>query len=144
MTQPSTPTDPAGHYVYGRHVLDLTDRLNAAGSYEEAAQLVDHVLEPTDGLLERLAEFFEAAAEQARASETDDGFDLSYDFQDAAATVRALGEDLHVAVDRMQALGPPRHHSPQETVAGHYPAHRPPGLPAPAAPPTGPSCGRAR
>lgn len=72
----------------------------------QAAALTSQVLEPTDGLLERLAEFFEAAAEKARETDHDDGFDLHYDLQDAAATVRDLGEDLHAVVDRMRALPP--------------------------------------
>ncbi|GGU55285.1 hypothetical protein GCM10010211_19970 [Streptomyces albospinus] len=102
----TTPTDPNGRYPYGRQVLALTDQLNGATSYEHAAALTDQVLEPTDGLLERLAEFFEAAAEKAKESDHDDGFDLHYDLDDAAATLRGLGEDLHVAVDRMRALAP--------------------------------------
>lgn len=75
-------------------------------SYEQAAALADPVLEPTDGLLARLAEFFEAPAEKAKESGHDDGFDLHYGLKDAAATVRGLGEDLHVAVDRTRALAP--------------------------------------
>ena len=146
LAERTTPTDPAGHYVHGRHVLDLTDRLNDAASYEEAAQLADQVLEPTDGLLERLAEFFEAAAEKAKESEQDDGFDLSDDLQEAAATVRALGEDLHVAVERMQALAVPRRQSWQEALVGHHAAaHRSPGRPTPPPPPpAGRSPGRTR
>ncbi|MEE1838048.1 hypothetical protein [Streptomyces sp. SP17KL33] len=143
MTQPRTPTDPTSHYVYGRIVLDLTDRLNATESFDKAAQFVDHILEPTDGLLERLAEFFEAAAEKAKESEADDGFDLHHDLQDAAATVRTLGEDLHVAVDRLKAFAPPqpkgRRHSTAEAVG-----RRSPGLPSPSGSSDGPSTGRSR
>ncbi|MFD2683697.1 hypothetical protein ACFS5L_02255 [Streptomyces phyllanthi] len=115
----STPTDLTGHYVHGRAVLGLTDRLNAAASYEEAAQLTDQVLEPTDGLLERLA-VFEAAAEKAKESEREDGFDLCDDLQEAAVTVRDLGENLHVAVDRMRALAAPPRRNWQEAVADYY------------------------
>ncbi|MFD8590797.1 hypothetical protein ACFV1B_14825 [Streptomyces sp. NPDC059637] len=104
---PTTPTDPEGRYVYGRAVLDLTDRLNAAGTYEEAAAFTDHILDPIDGLLERLADFFDAAAEKVKEAESEDGFDLHYDFGDAAASLRSLGEDLHVATDRMRVLVPP-------------------------------------
>ncbi len=68
----------------------------------------------------RLAEFFEAAAEKAKESDHDDGFDLHYDLEDAAATVRGLGEDLHVAVDRMRALAPgsPARQAAKATVPG--------------------------
>lgn len=116
----TTPTDPNIRYPYGRQVLALTDQLNGATSYEHAAALTDQVLEPTDGLLERLAEFFEAAAEKADESDHDDAFDLRCDLEDAASTLRGLGEDLHVAVDRMRALAPrisPRQ-ATKATVAG--------------------------
>uniref|UniRef100_A0AAU2AF12 Uncharacterized protein n=1 Tax=Streptomyces sp. NBC_00093 TaxID=2975649 RepID=A0AAU2AF12_9ACTN len=141
----STPTDPAGRYILGRHILDLTDRLNAAVSYDDAARLADQVLEPTDGLLERLAEFFEAAAEKAKESEHDDGFELHDDLQDAAAAVRALGEDLHVVVDRMQALAHLPRQNWQAAVADHYStAPSTPHPPAVPPPPPAPARGRTR
>ncbi|MEU0844013.1 hypothetical protein ABZ370_31680 [Streptomyces sp. NPDC005962] len=107
----ATPTaddsmDPATTYVYGDALLALTDRLNGTQSYAEVAALLDQVLDPANGLLERLGEFFEAAGEKAKEAEQDDGFDLSYDLADAAAEIRDLGEVLHVAEDRMRALTP--------------------------------------
>ena len=106
------PADVSGNadrtFVYGDVLLALTDRLNATESPTDAAALLHQILDPTSGLLERLGEFFEAAAEKAKESEQDDGFDLHYDLQDAAATLRSLGEDLHTAVDRMRALAPAR------------------------------------
>ncbi|MFD7013923.1 hypothetical protein [Streptomyces sp. NPDC059928] len=80
------------------------------------------MLEPTDGLLERLAEFFEAAAEKTKDSELDDAFDLHDDLQDAAETLRHLGEDLHLAVDQMRALGAPPRRSWRAEFAAHYSA----------------------
>lgn len=94
--------------AYGDALLALTDRLNATESHADAAALLHQILDPTSGLLERLGEFFEAAAEKAKEAEQDDGFDLHYDLEDAAATLRSLGEDLHTAVDRMRALAPAR------------------------------------
>ncbi|WP_405889823.1 hypothetical protein OG427_07185 [Streptomyces sp. NBC_00133] len=137
--EPTTPSDPAGHFVYGRALLALTGQLNGTESYEDAATLVDQVLEPIDGLLERLAEFFETAGEKAKESEQDDGFDLSGDFEDAAAEVRRLGESLHVAVDRMRALAAPPRPSWQAQVAAYYatavaPTNRPALAPASARP----------
>ncbi|MFE0207388.1 hypothetical protein [Streptomyces sp. NPDC058985] len=85
---------------------ELTDRLNGAESHADAAALLHQILEPTDGLLTQLGEFFEAAGEKAKEAEEDDGFDLSYDLADAAAEIRQLGEVLHVAEDRMRALTP--------------------------------------
>ncbi|MEN8654407.1 hypothetical protein ABCR94_28370 [Streptomyces sp. 21So2-11] len=120
-------------YVYGDAVLALTDRLNGAESHAEAAALLHQVLDPTQGLLGRLGEFFEAAGEKAKEAEQDDGFDLSDDLAHAAAEIRALGEDLHVAEDRMRSLTtPPQAHRPAA-----LPAHAPP-LPLPALPPARP------
>lgn len=106
--------------MYGRQVLALTAQLNGATSYERAAALADQVLEPTDGLLERLAEFFEAAAEKAKETDHDDGVDLHYDLEDTASTLPGIGEDLHVAVDRMRALAPrsPARQATKATVTG--------------------------
>ncbi|MFP8903922.1 hypothetical protein [Streptomyces atacamensis] len=121
---PVTPSDPEGRYVYGRAVLDLTDRLNAAGTYEETATLTDHVLNPTEGLLDRLADFFEAAAEKAKEAESEDGFDLHDDLDHAAASLRSLGEDLHTATDRIRVLAPPSQAAgpPQRIAATAVPA----------------------
>ncbi|MYS55157.1 hypothetical protein GTW46_34770 [Streptomyces sp. SID6013] len=97
---------PGAAYAYGDALRDLTDRLNGAESPADAAALLHRILEPTDGLLAQLGEFFEAAGEKAKEAEEDDGFDLSYDLADAAAEIRHLGEVLHVAEDRMRALTP--------------------------------------
>lgn len=110
--------------AYGDALLALTDRLNATESHADAAALLHQVLDPTSGLLERLGEFFEAAGEKAKEAEQDDGFDLHYDLEDAAATVRSLGEDLHTAVDRMRALAPAR-----QTPSAALPSGPSPGLP---------------
>ncbi|WP_242535422.1 hypothetical protein [Streptomyces albidoflavus] len=75
--------DRAPLYAYGDTLRDLTDRLNAAASHSDAAPLLHQVLEPTDGLLVQLGEFFEAAGEKAKEADEDDGFELSYDLADA-------------------------------------------------------------
>ncbi|MGW9400773.1 hypothetical protein [Streptomyces sp. NPDC055642] len=100
------PPDRATVYVHGDALRALTDRLNGAESHADAAALLHQVLDPINGLLAQLGEFFEAAGEKAKEAEEDDGFDLSYDLADAAAEVRNLGEVLHVAEDRMRALTP--------------------------------------
>ncbi|MGQ4333888.1 hypothetical protein [Streptomyces hayashii] len=109
---PAQPTPPARGIpgtpdrgpVYGDALRALTDRLNEAESHADAAALLHQILEPTDGLLAQLGDFFEAAGEKAKEAGEDDGFDLSYDLADAAAEIRSLGEVLHVAEDRMRAL----------------------------------------
>ncbi|GAB3121149.1 hypothetical protein GCM10027160_38070 [Streptomyces calidiresistens] len=110
--------------------MELTDRLNAARTVGEAAALTEPVLHPTEGLLERLADFFEAAAEKARETETDDGFDLRDDLDHAAASLREIAEELHGVPLRMHALAPP------PRAAG--PSRRLPGTPPPPPPSTTP------
>ncbi|MFB7481895.1 hypothetical protein ACFUEM_25105 [Streptomyces anulatus] len=102
--------DSAGHvpvYTHGDAVLALTDQLNGTESHADAAALLHQILDPVNGLLERLGEFFEAAAEKAKDSEEDDGFELSYDLADAAAEVRNLTEVLDMAEARMRTLTSP-------------------------------------
>ncbi|WP_055469709.1 hypothetical protein [Streptomyces ardesiacus] len=125
---------PGAAYAYGDALRDLTDRLNAAESPADAAALLHQILQPTDGLLAQLGEFFEAAGEKAKEAEEDDGFDLSYDLADAAAEIRHLGEVLHVAEDRMRALTP------------LTPAPRAPSAPAraPSLPPAAPTASPSR
>ncbi|MGW3848990.1 hypothetical protein [Streptomyces fagopyri] len=120
ITRVTTPTDSAGDRGIGHSVLTLVDHLNGTATYGAAADVVDEVLDPDDGVLVRLGDFFEAAAAQANTADTQGGWDLSYVFEDAAATVRELGTDLHAASDRMRDLGPPIKRSWQEGVARYY------------------------
>lgn len=102
----STRTEPDGRYVYGRAILSLTDQLRSSSSYEDAAALTDQILDPIDGLLERLQEFFDAAGNKAKEAGTEDGLDLHDDLAHAAHQLRRIGEDLHVATDVMRVLVP--------------------------------------
>ncbi|MGP3775456.1 hypothetical protein ACTWJ8_32015 [Streptomyces sp. SDT5-1] len=115
-----TPSDPQGRLLYGHQILNLTDQLNGTETAEAAAGLTEHVLDADDGVLVRLSEFFEAAAEKAKETGTDAGWDLADDFTDAAATLVSLGEDLHVATDRLRALDRPPRPSWQAQAANHY------------------------
>ncbi|WP_328549841.1 hypothetical protein [Streptomyces sp. NBC_00366] len=120
VTRIATPTDPLSRRVYGQQILSLTDQLNGAETYAGAADVVEHVADPNDGVLVRLSEFFEAAAVQANVADTDDGWDLSHIFEDAAATLISLAEDVCEAGQQMQSLGPPQKRSWQEGVASYY------------------------
>ncbi|MEW2305387.1 hypothetical protein AB0958_36460 [Streptomyces sp. NPDC006655] len=151
VTRITTPTDPRGTRVYGQQILSLTDRLNGAETYARAADLVEHVVHPDDGVLVRLGQFFEAAATQANVADTDDGWYLSHLCEDTAATLTSLAEDMREAGHQMQRLGPPRKRSWQEGVASYNAtAPRPrtgatPAAEAPSAtPPTTPRPGRSR
>ncbi|MEU9987883.1 hypothetical protein AB0E10_13990 [Streptomyces sp. NPDC048045] len=120
VTRITTPTNPAGDGVLGHSVLALVGHLNGTATYGAAADIVDEVVDPHDGVLVRLGDFFEAAAAQANAAGTQSGWDLSYVFEDAAATVRELGTDLHAASDRMRDLGPLPNRGWQEGIARYY------------------------
>ncbi|MEU2375063.1 hypothetical protein [Streptomyces misionensis] len=121
--------DQAPAYVYGDAILALTDHLNGTASYREVAALLHQMGDPINGLLERLADFVEAAGERAKESEDDDGFDLSYDLADAAADIRKAGEVLYVAEDRMRALSPAPATPRSPAGPSRTPASAPPGLP---------------
>ncbi|MFJ1602549.1 hypothetical protein ACIOHS_04130 [Streptomyces sp. NPDC088253] len=150
VTRITTPTDPLGTRVHGQQILSLTDQLNGAETYAGAADLVEHVADPDDGVLVRLGEFFEAAAVQANMVDTADGWDLSHVFEDSAATLSSLGDDLRRVGEQMRALGPPRKQSWQEGVASYYataPSPRTGAAPAASeepsvGPPTPPKPGR--
>ncbi|WP_198358323.1 hypothetical protein [Streptomyces fildesensis] len=130
---PAEVADSSAVYVYGNALLALTDQLNGAGSHAEAAALLHQILDPINGLLERLGEFFEAAGEKAKEAQEDDGFDLSYDLADAACEIRNLGEVLHVAEDRMRALTAQAPASRPTMAPARTP--RPPASVLPPAPP---------
>ncbi|MGW1235014.1 hypothetical protein [Streptomyces californicus] len=88
-------------------VLKLTDQINGSTSHVQVAALLRQVLDPEDGVLVRLADSLEAAADKAKEAEQVDGFDLSHDLADAAAEVRSLVEDLQTAEPRMRTLTSP-------------------------------------
>ncbi|MEU5838702.1 hypothetical protein ABZ820_34270 [Streptomyces diacarni] len=141
-----TPTDPHGRCTAGHQVLALTDRLGGAETYDEAAEATEHVLDEADGVLTRLGQFFEAAAEECRASGADEGFELACRFEDAAATLTDLSDELHGASDQMRSLGPPPDPRWQAQVARYYattpqrpgPASPTPTMSGPPAPPVRP------
>ncbi|QNT91914.1 hypothetical protein HEP81_01585 [Streptomyces griseofuscus] len=122
-------TGQAPAYVYGDAILALTDHLTGTASYTEVAALLHQMGDPINGLLERLADFVEAAGEKAKESEDDDGFDLSYDLADAAADIRKAGEVLYVAEDRMRALSPAPATPRSPAGPSRTPASAAPGLP---------------
>lgn len=131
-TAPRLSTAAPAATVGGDAILQLTDELNGSSSSAQAAALLHQVLEPSDGLLARLADFFEAAAEKAKEAEDDDGFDLSYEFADAAAEVRNLGEVLQTAESQMRSLAPPpQAPRPLPSSSGRPPLPPPPRPTAP-------------
>ncbi|MFE5647520.1 hypothetical protein ACFQ8Q_00155 [Streptomyces cyaneofuscatus] len=116
----------------GDALLELTDQINGSTSHVQAATLLRQILDPDEGVLARLADSLEAAADKAKEAEQDDGFDLSHDLAGAAAEVRRLGEDLQTTEARMRTLT-----SPVPTPRPPLSPIRTPPLP-PRHPPTAP------
>ncbi|MFD4123914.1 hypothetical protein ACFXKK_02680 [Streptomyces globisporus] len=116
----------------GDALLELTDQINGSTSHVQAAALLRQILDPDEGVLARLADSLEAAADKAKEAEEDDGFDLFHDLAGAAAEVRSLGEDLQTAEARMRRLT-----SPVPTPRPPLSPSRTPPLP-PRHPPTAP------
>ncbi|MET7795310.1 hypothetical protein OG528_29690 [Streptomyces platensis] len=122
---PEAPNDadPQDSHSAGLQMRDLTDRMLGADSYVRAEYHADQVLHPDFGVMAQLGEFFEAAAEQAEASGSDEGSELQYRFTEAATRLTALGEELADAPERLRELGPPKPHR-RDHVA-HYNATTP-------------------
>ncbi|MCA1223239.1 hypothetical protein [Streptomyces sp. 8L] len=113
---PAASQDPP--YAVADALVALTDQLRNADSYDQAADLTNQILDPIDGLLERLSDFFDAAGDKAAESgPCDDGPDLPTDLKDAARDIRYLGEVLAMAADHMRALTPPHVSGPKTAPA---------------------------
>ncbi|MFB9464955.1 hypothetical protein [Streptomyces cinereospinus] len=105
--QAPTPTDPLGRYSVGRAVLDLTDQVNAATTAGQAADALDQILDPADGVLIRLQEALEAAAEKCNDFDEDgSSFGLSDRFTAASEQLTQVGHDLDSAAFDFRALEP--------------------------------------
>ncbi|WP_406738947.1 hypothetical protein OG365_30920 [Streptomyces sp. NBC_00853] len=102
---------PDARFPYGNLLHTLSSAVLASTDEREATEVLHQLVDGTDGLLTRLAELLDTTADRARAYDLDDGDDdafyLAKDLADAAVQVRRLGEDLHVAPERMAGLSPP-------------------------------------
>ncbi|QDY78188.1 hypothetical protein [Streptomyces qinzhouensis] len=101
----TTPSDPAGLRVYGQQILRLTDQLGAARSPVEAADLAEHVLDPHDGVLVRLSQFFETAVEVVKDVGADEGWEVADAFEAAAETINTVFDDLDETAGELRSLG---------------------------------------
>ncbi|WP_282697780.1 hypothetical protein [Streptomyces sp. CC208A] len=136
---PSASADePDARFPYGRLLFALTARVSASTDERQIAALLHQVLDGNDGLLTRLGEFFDAAADKARARDRNDGDDdafyLAKDLAEAATRLRRLGEDLHVVPERMAGLAAG---SPAEPWRPLSPGAMTASLPTPPAPAPG-------
>ncbi|GLF95559.1 hypothetical protein [Streptomyces yaizuensis] len=101
----TTPSDPGGRQVLGQQLLRLTDQLGAARSPAEAADLAEHVLDPNDGVLVRLSQFFETAVEVVRDVGADEGREVADVFEAAAEGLTTLFDDLDETASELRSLG---------------------------------------
>ncbi|WP_328486033.1 hypothetical protein [Streptomyces zaomyceticus] len=134
-SSPATGDEPDSRFPYGNLLFALTAHVSTSTDEREVAAPLHQVLDGNDGLLTRLAELFDAAAEKARAHDRNDGDDdafyLAKDLADAATRLRGLGEDLHVVPERMVALASPSPSQPWRPFQPGVMAGVPGGLPAP-------------
>ncbi|MCE7080162.1 hypothetical protein [Streptomyces sp. ST2-7A] len=108
--------------------------MNGSATYAEAAGTLEEVIDPDNGLLPRLHEFFEAAAEQANAFEDIEGWQLADRFTDAAGQLADLWEELADSADELRALGPSAPGwQPGAAVSRSTTAHCSPSSPCPEA-----------
>lgn len=102
-SRPTTPTDPHGLHVVGSQILRLTDQIRGAANARAAANALDQLLDPTDGVLIRLQEALEAAAEQV--GDLDGAaYELADRFTAASEQLTSVGEELDGAADEFRAL----------------------------------------
>ena len=89
----ATPANPLGRYTAGAELLRLTDQVRSAENGAELRQVVDHLLHPEHGALERVREALEAAGEQITDLD-DEAYQLSDRFGLAAELVSTAQAEL--------------------------------------------------
>ncbi len=99
----TTPTDPHGLHVVGGQVLSLTDRINGASDAAQTARAVDQLINPTDGVLIRLQEALESAAEKVTDLD-DDAYELADRFTAASEHLTAATEELKGTTEELRDL----------------------------------------
>ncbi|MFB7128236.1 hypothetical protein [Kitasatospora sp. NPDC056273] len=110
----TTPTDPQGLKVAGRQVLELADQIRGASSAADAATAVDQLLDPDDGVLTRLREALEAAAEQV-AGLAPDKYELSDRLSSGAELISTAEAELADTLSDLRTLGT----APAQPGPGH-------------------------
>ncbi|MFC9329065.1 hypothetical protein [Kitasatospora sp. NPDC057015] len=118
----TTPTDPHGLRVIGQQVLRLTDHIRGASTGAQAADALDQLLAPEDGVIPRLREALEAAAEQVTDLDPDQ-HELSDRFSAATEWISNAESELEDAVVHLRAVGPAPElpaHSYQAQIAAFY------------------------
>ena len=96
--------NPLGRYVASSEVLRLTDRIKAAESGPELREVVDHLLHPENGVLERVREALEAAGEQVTDFDVE-AYRLADRFAFAAEFLTAAQGELIGTEGNLSRLG---------------------------------------
>ncbi|WP_042419773.1 hypothetical protein [Streptacidiphilus anmyonensis] len=89
----ATAVNPLGPYTVGAELLRLADRIRSAENGTELRQVVDHLLHPEHGALERLREALEAVGEQITDLDVE-AYRLADRFGFAAEFVSAAQSEL--------------------------------------------------
>ncbi|WP_188305730.1 hypothetical protein [Streptomyces sp. CBMA123] len=100
----TTPTDPQGLKAAGRQVLELADQIRGASSAADAANALDQLLDPDDGVLARLREALEAAAEQVTDLAPDE-YELSDRFSSSAELIGTAEAELADTISDLRTIG---------------------------------------
>ena len=89
----STTANPLGPHTAGAELLRLTNQIRSAENGTDLVQVVDHLLHPEHGALERVREALEAASEQITDLD-DEAYQLADRFDVAAEFVSAAQSEL--------------------------------------------------
>ena len=96
--------NPLGRYVASGEVVRLTDRIKAAESGAELREVVDHLLHPEHGVLERVREALEAAGEQVTDLDVE-AYGLAGRFDFASQFLTAAQGELLNTNDDLSRVG---------------------------------------
>ncbi|MEE1786907.1 hypothetical protein PUR71_28970 [Streptomyces sp. SP17BM10] len=102
----------------GEQVLQLTDRIRGAADFGELSGVLDELLDPHGGVLDRVHEAMEAASEQITDLDPDQ-FALSDRFGFAADFISAAQGELAGALDDVQRAR--SHQAPADTASAAVP-----------------------
>ncbi|MEV7903046.1 hypothetical protein [Streptomyces anulatus] len=104
-TKAFTSANPLGPYTAGAELLRLTEQIRSAETGADLKQVLDHLLDPEHGALERIREALEAAGEQItdlddEAFQLADRFGFAEDFVHSAMSELVHSEDELLSVGR--------------------------------------------
>ncbi|MFF4453805.1 hypothetical protein [Streptomyces goshikiensis] len=108
MARISPPAPALGPYIAGAELLQITDRIRAAENGADLQRVVDHILHPEHGALERVREALEAAGEHINDLD-DEAYALANRFGFASEFVSSAQSELVDSEAELRRVG----HQPQ-------------------------------